>query len=160
LQGGWVVLQQHRQRMTHHPSPAPQATARGVDHGWNDGREGEQPQQCTNDTPHHLPPASRATACGVDRGWNDRRQKGVRTMAAMAAMHECHSTCPQPHEHLLMGWISGGRTENGREEEQRQQRANDTPPAPSPMSNCSWGGSWVEQHQRQHRPTNTNTNVG
>jgi hypothetical protein len=61
---------------------------------------------------HHPPPASQAPARGVDHGWNNGK------------------------------W---------------QKRANDTPPAPSPTSNCSWGGSWVERCQCQHRPMTTTT---
>jgi hypothetical protein len=43
-------------------------------------------------------------------------------------MHEQHTTRPQPHEHLLVGWIVGGMTENGREGEwqQWQQRERHT----------------------------------
>jgi hypothetical protein len=115
--------------------------------GWIAGgmMEGRENNHNNARMTHHPPPASRATARGVDRGWNDGRWKGVRTTAAMAAMHGHRGTRPWPHGRLLVGWISGGRMENGREEEQRQQCVNDTPPAPSLMSNCSWGGSWVEQ---------------
>jgi len=33
----------------------------------------------------------------------------------MATTHEQHTTCLQPHETLLVGWIAGGMTEDGRE---------------------------------------------
>jgi hypothetical protein len=46
-----------RRRTTHHLPPAPRATARGVDRGWND-----------DGTTQHPPPCLRAPARRVDRG--------------------------------------------------------------------------------------------
>jgi hypothetical protein len=55
------------------------------------------------------------------------------------------TTRPQPHEQLLVGWNAGGTTIT------TTQGNNGTPPTSSLTSNCSWGGSWVEQRQRQRR---------
>jgi hypothetical protein len=133
----------YNEQHTTHPQPHEPLLVGWITGGMMEGRENNRNNARTT---HHTtrPQPHEPLLMGWIAGWNDGRRKGVRTMAAMAAMHEHHSTCPQPHEHLLVGWISGGRTKNGREEEQWQQRANNTPPAPSLMSNCLWGGSWVE----------------
>jgi hypothetical protein len=61
------------QQTTHYLPPASQATARGVDHGWNEDNTSIE-QQMT----HHPPPALQATACGVDRGWNEDNDDNVK----------------------------------------------------------------------------------
>jgi hypothetical protein len=61
-QGGGTMIGM-TQRTTHYPPPASRATARGVDHGWNEDNASVEQR-----TTHHPPPALRATAHGVDRG--------------------------------------------------------------------------------------------
>jgi hypothetical protein len=65
-------------------------------------------------TTHHLLPASRATARGVDCGWNsadfDSTPRRFLTSSKAHDNDGRHTTRPQPHEQLLVGWIAGGTT--------------------------------------------------
>ncbi|KAF8234724.1 hypothetical protein L208DRAFT_814711 [Tricholoma matsutake] len=91
-----------------------------------------QQNQCQpqNNTPptihptrtHHPPPASRATACGVDGGWNDDKGDG------------------RQEEREMKGEGEGDDEGDGTGDDS-------IPPTPSLMSNCSWGGSRVEQRR-------------
>ena len=90
--------------MTCHLAPALRATACGVGGGWNhdgEGRRDDRPMPpCHHNTSRHPP----ARGVGRQRG-------GVTTaMMMMAPRTEQHTTCPQPHEQLLVGWLVGGTT--------------------------------------------------
>jgi hypothetical protein len=73
------------------------------------------------------------------------RQVPRPTTPAPAPHDGRHTTHPQPHEQLLMGWIMGGiaATMTGGSNEGGGRRTTPHHP-PSLMSNCSWGGSPVE----------------
>jgi len=75
---------------------------------------------------------------------------------------------PHPCEHLLTGWfrcywLCQPTSPNGHDRYHNQwpqhqhHTTDDTPPTPSPMSNCSWGGSWVKWQQQGRRTTNNAT---
>ena len=54
-------------------------------------------------------------------------------MTMTAPRTEQHTTCPQPHKQLLVGWVVGGTT-MGRGDETTDQHCHITAPP------CSWGG--------------------
>jgi hypothetical protein len=125
----------------HHEGPLPVQT--GCE-GVNQGEMGRE----RNKGRHHPPPAPRATACGVERGWTDEREGHERT----PRNERQPSTCPQPCEPLLAGWIAGANGHvttprcddsdgRGGWEAQTNAMQHDNPaPTPSPASHCSQGG--------------------
>jgi hypothetical protein len=55
-------------------------------------------------------------------------------------MHERHTTRPQAHEQLLVGWIAGGMTTTTRRSQPQQAKPTMTAPPTAATSICSWGG--------------------
>jgi hypothetical protein len=77
---------------------------------------------------------------------------------------EQHTTHPQPHEQLLVGWIAGGtaptmtaRPATSSPAPRPMTTMDDTPPAPSLTSNCSWGGLRVERQRQGATTTSRHT---
>jgi hypothetical protein len=115
-----------------------------VDCRWNDNDSDAGNAETAKQGQRATPPTTAASHCsqgvwGVLQAWemtragNDERRHG----------NERLTTRPQPHEQLLMGWIAGGTKTTP-----TYDVTDDTPPASSPTSHCSWGGSQVEQGQR------------
>lgn len=153
----------------HHQPLALWATARWVEHGWDDGAPCTI--QCTTHPSlmshcswggswvewwctqplalYNAPPvpASWATAHGVDHGWNN----GTHSPPPCTMYH-----LPQPHEPLLVGWITGRTTMHhpppasratalGWNVGEMMMHAANAPPTPSLMSHCLWDGVWVRR---------------
>ena len=96
--------------------------------------------------------------CGINNDIRDRVQsfpegsvKAASRQRSSTHNQERHTTRPQPHEQLLVGWIVGGRMARTtsssirNRNEERWGGSRTTPsdgPAPSPItaSNCSQGG--------------------
>jgi hypothetical protein len=67
-----------------------------------------QPPTVMNNAPPA--PAPRAAARRVDHGWNDHENRGGRETTTTGGEPDATTTTtrPQPHEHLLVGWMMGG----------------------------------------------------
>jgi hypothetical protein len=114
----------------HTSPPASRATARGVDHGWDDDRQQQQRRQASNHqwTTHHPPPASRATARGVDHGWDDssaamspepppltrKREVGVFLCSFYSGAPPRHHYHPLSLANASWGWLLVCFSRNGR----------------------------------------------
>ena len=88
---------------------------------------------------HHTVPGNdedgRRTRMGKQQGGDEdagRARMGERRGVAGMMMMTEHTTRPQPHEQLLMGWAVGG-----------MMMMPTTAPWTTAMSHCSWGGRGV-----------------
>ena len=92
----------------------------------------------------HPPPASRATARGV-------------LLDRPSPILPCHTTRPQPHEQLLVGWLVGGMTTGRRHGEHRchqpPRRANSTTQQHDDDNRGS--GRWTTWPRTTTTPTRT-----
>src|ERR1700733_663460 len=119
--------------MTHHLPPASQATARAVDNRWNGANDDRARLWDEEGMRRGLKRQTRADKGGVAR-WRgqtraDEMMRGTRADETMRGMRADEGG-------------KGGmrRTEAATKRGQQRRTRNDTPPTPSLMSNCSWGG--------------------
>jgi hypothetical protein len=107
-----------------------------------------QPPTVMNDAPPA--PAPRAAARRVDHGWNDHENRGGRETTTTGGEPDATTTTtrPQPHEHLLVGWMMGGMVtlegERGRWRREgrtaREQQDHTMPPPRAPAHGVDCGG--------------------